>query len=361
MILSHRMKRILVSETGGTLTRNFVSSLRMAPEKFYIVGVSSNLHELALSNADESHLVPKAIDPQFIPVLNTIIDQSRATFLHSQHDEVIKILARHIDSLHAKTFLPHPDTILRCIDKFASFEAWKKHHVPTPKTIEITHPRDLTRAFAIFGKTIWIRQKEGGGGAGSLPTDNPKFARMWIDHFGGWGTFTASELLSPHSVTWSSIWNHGKLIVAQGRKRLNWLFANRTLSGVTGVTGVGQTVALPSVDALARQAILAVDPQPHGIFSVDITYDKKGVPNVTEINIGRFFTTIHFFTMAGLNMPYIYIKTAFGEPIPKLKKQVNPLPNDLLWIRGMDTYPVLTTVKKMKTYEQELTKTLACL
>ena len=74
-----------------------------------------------------------------------------------------------------------------------------------------------------------------------------------------------------------------------------------------------------------------------------MTYHKNGVPNPTEINIGRFFTTHYFFTKAGLNMPKIYCDIALDGNFPALQKQINPLPDGLIWIRGMDVEPVLTT------------------
>jgi carbamoyl-phosphate synthase large subunit len=153
-----------------------------------------------------------------------------------------------------------------------------------------------------------------------------------------------------------SLWDKGELIVAQGRKRLNWAFNDRTLSGVTGITGTGVTVSDPLVDKIAQKAILSVDSKPHGVWSVDMTYDSKGMPNPTEINIGRFFTTSLFFTKLGLNMPYVYLKLAFGEELPEIKKKINPLPPDYAWIRGMDTEPVLTNMKKISEYENDLKK-----
>jgi len=183
--------------------------------------------------------------------------------------------------------------------------------------------------------------EEGGGGAGALPTDDYAFAKAWIDRFHGWGHFVAAELLSPQSVTWTSIWQNGELILAQGRKRLNWLFGNRTLSGVTGVTGVAETVSDPQLDAIAERAIRAIDPCPSGIFSVDLTYSTSGAPCLTEINIGRFFTTIHFFTEAGVNFPYIFVALAYGERPALPERRINPLPPGLLWVRGMDTAPLL--------------------
>ena len=73
-----------------------------------------------------------------------------------------------------------------------------------------------------------------------------------------------------------------------------------------------------------------------------MTYDNKGIPNPTEINISRFFTTIYFFTKAGLNMPRIFADIALYNKFPSLTKKINPLPDGLLWIRGMDTEPALT-------------------
>ena len=82
----------------------------------------------------------------------------------------------------------------------------------------------------------------------------------------------------------------------------------------------------------------------------------KKVPNPTEINIGRFFTTHLFFTKAGLNMPYIFVKLAFGEKIPRIKKKINPLPENLAWVRGMDFLPILTDLTKIKKTCKELKK-----
>ena len=79
-----------------------------------------------------------------------------------------------------------------------------------------------------------------------------------------------------------------------------------------------------------------------------MTYDFSGQPNPTEINIGRFFTTHFFFTRAGLNLPRIYCDIALDNRFPSLERKINPLPDDLLWIRGMDVEPVLTTLEDFR-------------
>ena len=59
--------------------------------------------------------------------------------------------------------------------------------------------------------------------------------------------------------------------------------------------------------------------------------------NPTEINIGRFHTTVpEFFARAGMNIADIYCRAYFREergPIP-------PLPDGFKWLRTMDKEPV---------------------
>lgn len=213
---------------------------------------------------------------------------------------------------------------------------------------------DLKEAFTNFGPTIWIRAVTGAAGKGSLPTDNYNQAKAWLDFHEGWGSFSAAACLEQESITWQSIWNEGELVVAQGRKRIYWEFANRAPSGITGLTGTGVTISNPQLDDLAQRTIHAVDKKPHGIFSVDMTYDRDGIPNPTEINIGRFFTTHFFFTKAGLNMPQIYVKLAFNEKLPHIDKKINSLAEGIAWVRGMDVEPILTDMSTIEKAESEL-------
>lgn len=348
------MKRILVTSAGGTAATNFVRSLRAAPERFHVVGIDANKYNLQRSETDERCLVPRADDRDYVPILRQIIEETRPHLLFSQSDEENPVISAHRDELAVKTFLPRQETILTCVDKFRTYERWREAGLKVPSTMLVRSPDDVERAFREFGDRVWLRPVTGGGGIRAFPARNVGEAKGWIEFCRGWGGFTAAECLERESVTWQSIWRDGELIVAQSRKRLYWEFANRTPSGVTGVTGTGVTINDRTLDEIAQRAILALDPRPHSIFSVDLTYDREGVPNPTEVNIARFFTTHYFFTVAGLNMPYIFLKAAFGEPIPSLPRKINPLPPGLAWIRGMDVHPVLTTVEAIEADEHRL-------
>lgn len=349
------MARIQIGGAGGAPSNNFIKSLRESKLGDYLIGMSCVPSDLFLADTDEKYVVPYATDPEYPSSILNLLAMTRPDFLHVQNDYEVQAISRLRDQVRAlgvRIFLPARETVENCVDKSKSYEIWKRAGIKVPETVILNLPKDLGRAFDRLGSKIWIRAVKGAAGHGALPADNYEFAKIWVDRFNGWGKFTAAEILSERTVTWLSIWYEGELVVAQTRRRRSWSFGNRTLSGVTGITGVGETCSDPIVDRVAQDAILAIDAKPHGIFGVDMTYDHEGWPNPTEINIGRFFTTHYFFTKAGLNMPEIYCDIALEGKFPALERKINPLPDGLIWIRGMDVEPVLTTVKELEQMER---------
>lgn len=351
-------KRLLITGAGGAPATNFVRSLKVAPEQFHLVGTDSNEFYLQRAETDVRLLVPSANEPAYIDVLNQVIDEHGCEFIHVQNDAEMQVVSKNRARLKAATFLPAAATVETCLNKYETYSLWNKAGLKQPATVKIDNEEDLRHAFGVLKGKIWFRETSGAGGRGAILTDDRDFVKAWITFRNAWGKFSASEYLSPDSVTWMSIWNDGELVVAQSRKRLYWELGKIAPTGVTGVTGAGVTIDDKQVDEIATRAILAVDSKPRGIFSVDLTYDRDNVPNPTEINIGRFFTTHEFFTRAGLNMPYIYLKVAFKEQVPPVSKKVNPLPVGLVWIRGVDFLPVLTTVDDIGKCQRELKERL---
>jgi carbamoyl-phosphate synthase large subunit len=343
--------RIQLGGAGGAPTNNVIRSLREGRPRDHLIGQSSVSADLLLADVDERYVVPPATAPEYGSVLLELLARTNPDLLHVQHDfevQAVSGLRDEIARLGVKLFLPAPTTIDRCVDKFASYRVWSAAGLRVPETYLITTSADLDRAFRELGPKVWLRATHGGAGLGALATESPDLARAWIDRFDGWGTFTGATCLTDKSATWLSLWYRGELVVAQGRRRHGWAFASRAPSGVTGITHVATTCTDSALDDAAMAAIAAIDPSPHGIFGVDLTYDETGHPNPTEINIGRFFTTTYFLTRAGLNLPAIYRDLAIDGTAPSLARRVNPLPEGLAWVRGMDVEPVLTTVEELE-------------
>ncbi|WP_316838259.1 hypothetical protein [Pedobacter nutrimenti] len=342
------MKKILIAGAGGAPSEGVINSLLRSDKKETVLGMGSEPTDLVLSNAHEKFYVPYADTVEYKASLLNILNQEKPDLVHFQNDLEIfhaSLFRDEIKATGAKIFMPDHDVIDTCVHKYKTYLKCREAGIKVPTNIIINNEDDLKNAFESLGDEsgkIWLRASSiGGGGKGALPTSDFTFAKGWIERYNGWGDFVAAEMLTANTVTWLSIWHEGELVVAQTRIRKGWTHGNRSVSGVTGVTKVGQTFSNAEVDRISIETIKAVDKKPHGIFGVDMTYDKNGIPNPTEINISRFFTTVLFFTEAGLNMPEIFKNIALYNEFPVLEKRINPLEDGLLWLRGMDTHPRL--------------------
>jgi carbamoyl-phosphate synthase large subunit len=343
------MAKILIAGAGGAPSEGVIFSLLKAGGDT-VIGMGSEPTDLVLSAAQRKLYIPYANTPEYRDRLIALLNAEKPDLVHFQNDLEIwhasKIRA-DILATGVRLFMPEHDVIDTCVHKYKSYLAFKEAGVPVPRNLMIRDEADLRTAFAELGGKdgkIWLRASSiGGGGKGAIPTADYALAKAWIDHYKGWGDFVAAEMLTPDTITWLSIWHEGELVVAQSRERRGWTHGNRSISGVTGVTKVGITCDNPQATEIAIAACKAVSDKPHGIFGVDMAYDRNGVPNPTEINISRFFTTVRFFTEAGLNLPRIFRDIGLEGKLPDLPKKINPLPNDLMWLRGMDTAPRLMT------------------
>ena len=346
--------KVIITGAGGSASIGFCRSLSDSKTDYEIIGLDSDKYHLSLAEGYINYLVPPAKDPDYIPIINYIADKHHAHFLHIQPDPEIEVISENREKLRVKTNLPRKEVVRECLNKYSTYKLWKKAGIAVPETMLIESADGLKEAFISFGPKIWLRNIRGAAGKGALLTNDFQEAVSWIDFCKGWGVFTAAKYLTNRTITWQSIWHKGDLAVAQTRLRKYWEFSNRSPSGVTGLTGTGVTISDEKVNEIALRCIYAVDEKPNGIFSMDMTYDEEGTPNPTEINIGRFFTTHYFFTKAGLNMPDIYVKLSLGLKVDPPVQKINPLKDNLAWVRGLDSLPVLTTVAEIEDREKQL-------
>ncbi len=348
------MAKIAVAGAGSAQSNGVINCL-LKDSNDIIIGLGCDMYELSLCNAHKKYLVPHSTASDYKEKLLSILNEEKPDMLHFQHDLELSIalkFQKEIEAAGVKMLVPDYETIDTCVYKYKTWQKFKAAGITVPENIVINNEDDLKRSFKELGDEdgkIWLRSMSiGGGGKGSLPTNDFDAASEWISKRNGWGDFVAAEMLTAKSVTWLSIWKNGELVVAQTRKRNSWTHSALSPSGVTGVTKVGETYSSAMVDEIAIKAVKAVTNTPNGIFGVDMTYDKNGIPNPTEINIARFFTTVQFFAEAGLNMPKILRDITLNSQSVISKNIINPLPDGLLWLRAMDSAPKLTTMQQIK-------------
>ena len=340
------MKRILSTGAGGPAGINFVMSLRLAPEKMFIVGTEASEFYLHLAPSDKQYLIPRAKDPSYVDKLNEIVRRERIEFLHAQPDVEVEAVSENREKIDTKVFLPSKAAVKACQDKLESAEVWKRKNVPVARTIHLGKEEDVDRAFEEFGNPIWIRARRGAGGKGSTPADNRETAVSWIRYWKGRGVgweFIAQEHLPGRNIAFHSLWKDGELVTSMARVRIEYIYPYLAPSGIMGTPSVQRTIHDKTVNEIGTKAVLAIDSRFNGIASLDLKENTEGVPCVTEINPGRMFTTSYFFSFASkvlrgdfcANIPYLYTKLAFGESVPKMPKY-DVLPADVYWIRHMD-------------------------
>ncbi|HBS25174.1 MULTISPECIES: carboxylate--amine ligase [Thalassospira] len=355
------MKKIIITGAGSAQANGVINCLRMANSGEQIIGFGSDPIDLVMCDADVRYLIPHSQHPDYKTKFLATLAALKPDMIHFQHDLELWTALKFRDEIEAtgvRMLVPDFETIDTCVHKFKSWEKFKSHGLVVPENILINTPQDLKVALENLGDeegTIWLRSTEiGGGGKGAFPTNDLNEAIEWIERYDGWGHFSAAELLTSQTVTWLSIWKDGDLVVSQSRRRKGWAHSSLSPSGVTGVTKIGETCSDPEVEEIGKNAVRAVSKTPNGIYGVDMTYDKNGVPNPTEINISRFFTTIQFFAEAGLNMPAILKDIVLYNRLPpKEAKMRNPLPDGLLWLRAMDRAPLLTTAAEIRALLNE--------
>ena len=341
-------KRVLALGCGGSAGINFIESLRMADEDIYICGTDINRWHLELPDLDERYLVPPLSNPDYIEILNRLVEEHGITLVHAQPDVEVRNLSRNRDLIKGSIFLPDDAVIARCHDKLQFNTIMDQHDIPVPRAHPIGDEaalrRDLDDLVASSGKA-WLRAIRGAGSRAALPVTNIDHALMWMDYWRekeglGPEDFMVSEFLPGTEYAFQSLWRDGELICSAARERLEYIFGNLTPSGQSSSPSVARSVENDRVNEIATRAIEAVDPKPRGIYCVDIKENGDGVPCVIEINIGRFFTTSNFFARLGANMPYDYVRIAHGEE-PVTFEPYNAVPEGWLWIRLMDKGPIL--------------------
>jgi biotin carboxylase len=339
-------KRILTTGAGGPAGVNFVMSLELAPEKLYLVSTESNAYRVHLSATEKKYAVPPATDVDYIKKLNEIIKKEKIEFLHPQPDVEVAVISENREQIRATTFLPSKEAVCICQDKYKSARRWKQKGIPVAETMPIENEADAEKALEQLGTPLWIRATHGAGGVGSTPASNKETAIAWIQYWRGrnknW-KFIAQKHLGGRNLAFHSLWKEGELVTSMSRERLEYIYPHLAPSGITGTPAVQRTIRDERVNKIGTEAVLAIDPKFNGIACVDLKEDSEGTPCATEINAGRMFTTSYFFSFASkmlrgdyyANLPYLYVKLAYEEAMPKLTKY-DVLPENVYWIRHID-------------------------
>jgi carbamoyl-phosphate synthase large subunit len=234
-------------------------------------------------------------------------------------------------------------------DKLVSQRLLRKARVPVAATKTIRKVEDVNAAFSRLGRPVWVRARHGAGGRLSLLCNAPQEALHWIKLWSlrgvDLGEMILQEYLPGSNVAWDSIWRDGRLITSYARERLEYPFRHISPSGITGTPSAARTIHDDEVNEVAKKAVMAFSERPNGAFSVDLKGSSSGVSCVTEVDAGKFHTTMPLWGYAGvklLGMPWyanladLYVRIGLGQEIPASIPSTNLFPAGYHLLRDMD-------------------------
>jgi carbamoylphosphate synthase large subunit len=337
--------RLLVMGAGGAGAENLIRSLRGADSSLVLLGCNDDRFVVRRSAADARYVVPPPGTPRFVPALRRLIRESRV-------DLVVPTIDRHVQALsdarvdfRGKVFLPAARVVALCRDKYRLITVLLRHGVRAPVTYPVREPEGVDEIFARLGrpKRVWCRPRTGtcarGGGAVSTPDQARRWMAVWETMQGiPISSFTLAEYLPGREILCQSVWQRGRMVLANTFERLAYFGADNIPSGVTSLSSLAKTVVEPGVVAVCRAAITAIAPGASGAFSVDVKEDGDGRPHITEINAGRFFMAMTAFDrVLKHNIALTYVQLALGERVDF--GDAYDAIDDYYMVRDMDSEP----------------------
>ena len=328
---------------------NFVRALRASRNGYYIVGTDFNRYHLLYPDVDLRLLTPRHSDKSFIPRVAAIVKEEKLEFLHPQPSSEAYVIAKNREKIPCNVFLPDDRVMKVGQDKLLSQRALAKKKVPVAKTFSLSSTKDIKDAFAELGAPLWVRARHGAGGRLSLLCNNHREALRWVELWVLRGSkvdeFILQEYLPGRNTAWDSIWYEGRLVTSYARERLEYPFKHISPSGITGTPSVARTVADDSVNDIAIASVKAIDPRPHGAYSVDLKESSAGLMCVTEVDSGKFHSTLPlwgYIALKHLHLPWyanladLYVRLGMAEDVPRSIPKTDLLPEGYYLLRDMD-------------------------
>jgi predicted ATP-grasp superfamily ATP-dependent carboligase len=345
--------RVLVPAAGGPGAINMTRSLKLGYPDIFTAGLDASPWYIHLAETDVRGMAPRWSDEdQYLEAMEKAIKAHSIDLVFPNNSVDGEILSRRGGEISARTFLPSTKAFHVGESKWASWQVFKQAGLPVPKTWLINDSQDMAKVFQeLETRPIWVRGAGipgKGVGVASLPCKTLEQAIQWVDYWNGWGGMIASEFLPGDNLTWLGLYDHGQLIASQCRQRDAYVIPHVSPSGITGAPAVSHTVINQDLNRLGPAAVMAVDPHYHGPAFVDFKGDVEGAPRITEINVGRFGTTHHFYSVAGANFPCLLVALALGLPRPSWVKPTDVLPEGLYWIRTLDAIARLITKEELE-------------
>ncbi len=339
--------RVLITSAGSAPSNNLMRSLRAGPEPIFIAGCHDDRFVLKNSAADTNYLMPPVGHRQWARALRHILKVEAVQAIIPTVDADVTVLSRERKWLDRYLLLPSASVIETCQDKYSLYTLLDNHGISVAATHKVESLKCIPKIFRQLGdaRPLWCRVRKGAGGLGALPVRTPEQARDWIGYWNDMrgvqvNSFTLSEYLPGRDFGCQSIWKAGELILVKTYERLSYLVTGSQPAEVSAIAALAKTVSEQRVVDTCVRAIRLLDPRASGVFSMDLKEDAKGIPCITEINVGRFSSATNIVDLVGRhNMATTFVRLTSGESVQF--REVYDTTEDWYMLRDIDSTPKL--------------------
>jgi carbamoyl-phosphate synthase large subunit len=295
---------VLVLGSSGNAACNVARALIAAGHR--VVGADPDDSLFALFPGECSIKLQSSLSPARAVELNKISHDYAIDCIVAQPEDEVEWLADNAYAIDAWTCVPSGSLVRLCRDKLATAGAL---HDLAPRS----WPLKLLRSDA--GYPVWVRAREGAGSTAAMLVNDAYELDRWAGFYRGRGVdMMASAFLPGADFSWTGVYDTGILVAEGQMTRLKLLGSSR---GHSSTAQVQETTQRRDVRERAHHAILRVHDHcgelPNGAYKVDLREDAEGCPMVTEINAGRFGTTVDHYAAAGANLPDALVRICSGE------------------------------------------------
>ena len=310
------MTRVLVTGIGGSIGIDVARSLARDPSiRIFGSDASPWGRRLGERLCHEIVDLPRAPadPPAYLAAIAALVDRQGIDFAFISPDPEIESLVKAGALPAVPHAVPPLDVTDACLDKAKTVA---RAGLPElfPWTFPLAGADDLEAAFAQRRPPFWLRATIGPGGRGSLPIATPEEGRSWIAYWqrrGRADKWVLQEFLPGRNYNWTGLYRRGTLHVTAAMERLRYFLGDGPVSGVSGQVSLCATVDPARFESVADRVVRALDPAPHGLYSVDLREDAAGDPRVTEIN-PRLAGRPWLYTQAGVNLALATVRVLLG-------------------------------------------------
>jgi len=242
------------------------------------------------------------------------------------------------------TFLPSAQTIALCQDKYECGLQWRRTGQRQDKVFLVDSEVSYWDASAILGTPFWMRARHGAGARGAIVVREPEQGHYWYRFWKSrnWDTdFICEGYLPGADYSWCGVFDEG-LMASFQRQRIEYIYPHLSPEGLTGTPTIAEITAEPVIHDAALRAVKAVDRNPRGVFCVDLKEDEEGYPRPTEINAGRFSTTVGLWSQFGTRSNFVALAAELAVGDRSRLDDWEKLPTGLTLSRHIDCGHVFT-------------------